>query len=153
VLTVSVPDVRVAPVTDLTPETLYRVLQLRVDVFVVEQACAYRELDGRDLDPQGRLLWIEDETGAVVATLRVVPDPIGARIGRVATAPYVRAQGHAARLVARALELTDAAGQDVALDAQAPLAGWYARFGFHVAGPEFVEDGIPHVPMTRRAGA
>lgn len=146
-------DVSVAGPADVAPDTLYRILQLRVDVFVVEQACAYRELDGRDLDPHARLLWIEDDTGAILATLRLVPDEDGARIGRVATARHARAQGHAARLVTRALELTDAAGQDVALDAQAPLAGWYARFGFRRTGPDFVEDGIPHVPMTRRAVA
>ena len=37
------------------------------------------------------------------------------------------------------------------LDAQAPLAGWYAAFGFVVDGPEFLEDGIPHVPMRRNS--
>jgi ElaA protein len=38
------------------------------------------------------------------------------------------------------------------LDAQSPLAGWYAGFGFEVTGPEFLEDGIPHVPMRRGGG-
>ena len=37
------------------------------------------------------------------------------------------------------------------LDAQAPLAGWYAGFGFEVVGEEFLEDGIPHLPMVLRA--
>ena len=41
--------------------------------------------------------------------------------------------------------------RDVVLDAQSPLARWYAGFGFEVCGPEFVEDGIPHLPMVRRA--
>jgi predicted GNAT family N-acyltransferase len=49
----------------------------------------------------------------------------------------------------RALELADAAGHDVVLDAQSPLRDWYERFGFVVSGDPFVEDGIPHLPMTR----
>jgi ElaA protein len=43
-------------------------------------------------------------------------------------------------------------GRDVVLDAQSPLAGWYATFGFVVTGPEFLDDGVPHVPR-RRPGA
>jgi hypothetical protein len=38
-------------------------------------------------------------------------------------------------------------GRDIVLDAQSPLAGWYAKFGFSVTGPEFLDDGIPHLPM------
>jgi ElaA protein len=48
--------------------------------------------------------------------------------------------------------LAESAGREVVLDAQSPLAGWYAGFGFEVSGPEFLEDGIAHLPM-RRAGA
>jgi len=51
--------------------------------------------------------------------------------------------------MARALELVG--DGPVVLDAQAQLEGWYARFGFAASGPEFLEDGIPHVPMHRAA--
>jgi ElaA protein len=126
---------------------LYRVLALRVDVFVVEQNCAYRELDGRDLEPATRLVWIERD-GQVVATLRVLREPDGtARIGRVATASTARGQGHAATMMARALELTDDA--DVELHAQTYLTSWYERFGFARIGADFLDDGIPHTPMRR----
>jgi ElaA protein len=140
--------VRNAPTSGMAALTLYRVLQLRVDVFVVEQSCPYRELDGRDLEPTAQQLWVE--SGAqVVATLRVLADPDGRRrIGRVATAAGFRGKGLAARLMSAALALTN--GADVVLDAQTPLARWYERFGFVVDGPEFVEDGIPHVPMVLR---
>ncbi len=142
-------DVRDAPLAELDPGTLYRILALRTDVFVVEQNCPYPELDGRDLEPAARQLWIERD-GAVVATLRLLRDPDGsARIGRVATAKQARGDGLAARLMERALEL--AGGGDVVLDAQSYLADWYARFGFEASGPEFVEDGIPHVPMRKAA--
>ena len=144
------PVVRAAPLAEIDPVTLYRILRLRTDVFVVEQACAYPELDGRDAEPGAVQLWVEQD-GAVPATLRLLRDAGGAaRIGRVATAREARGAGLAARLMHEALRL--AGGAEVALDAQSPLTGWYERFGFAADGPEFVEDGIPHVPMRRPAG-
>ena len=44
-------------------------------------------------------------------------------------------------------------GRDVVLDAQSPLAGWYESLGFSVSGPEFLDDGIPHLPMRRAEGS
>jgi ElaA protein len=135
---------------DLDPVTLYRILALRTDVFVVEQNCPYPELDGRDLEPAARQLWAADDDGTVLATLRLLEDADGvSRIGRVATAKNARGGGHAAKLMEHALELAGA--RPVVLDAQTYLEGWYARFGFVRDGDEFVEDGIPHVPMRRDA--
>ena len=130
---------------ELEPETLYGVLRLRSEVFVVEQACAYLDLDGRDLEPATRHVWFEDDTGAVIATARVLDDAVR-RIGRIATRPDHRGEGLAARLVEHFL--ASAAGP-WRLDAQSSLVDWYARFGFVVDGPEYLEDGIPHVPMFR----
>jgi ElaA protein len=140
--------VQVASVADLDPATLYRILALRVDVFVVEQQCVYRELDGRDLEPSTQQLWIADDDHAVRATLRLLTDADGrARIGRVATAVQARGQGLAAQLVNRAVEL--AADREIVLDAQSQLADWYARFGFERTGADFLDDGILHTPMRR----
>jgi ElaA protein len=137
----------IASVREMDPERLYQLLRLRVDVFVVEQDCPYPELDGRDLEPSALQLWAEDGS-EVLATLRLLTDPGDvARIGRVATARSARHAGLAARLMERALDL--AVGRRVVLDAQSYLEGWYARFGFVRSGPEFLEDGIPHVPMER----
>ncbi len=134
---------------ELDAATFYRILALRTDVFVVEQHCPYPELDGRDLEPDARQLWVERD-GRVVATLRLLRDPDGAaRIGRVATRADVRGDGLAGELMRRALELAGAA--PVVLDAQSHLAGWYARFGFVVTGPDYLDDGIAHVPMRRPA--
>ncbi len=165
-------ELHLAAPAELAAGTLYRILQLRVDVFVVEQQCPYRELDGRDLEPDTRWLWATDadtnpgtstgsagsaysEDGPVLATLRILREDRGtARIGRVATAPQARTGGIATALMRRALDVLDAqAGEntpvEIVLDAQTPLAGWYQRFGFEAAGPEFVEDGISHLPMRR----
>lgn len=153
------PTYHRAPVAQLDPRTLYAILRVRVDVFVVEQDAPYADLDGRDLEPGAELLWAADGAGVgsgvgadVVATLRVLRDPDGAlRIGRVATAARARGHGVASELMRRALdrcvELDPRA--PVVLDAQAHLADWYGRFGFVVDGPAFDEDGIPHVPMRR----
>ena len=143
----------VAHTVELPPLVLYQLLKLRVDVFVVEQRCAYPELDGRDVEPGARQLWLS-RGDTVVACLRLLDEPGGgaeatARIGRVAVATAERGQGHAGRLVEAALRL--AAGRPCVLDAQAHLTGLYARYGFVVVGPEYLEDGIWHVPMRRAA--
>ena len=132
----------------LDPETLYRILQLRVTVFVVEQRCPYPELDGRDLEPETEWLWATED-GELLATMRLLREPDGTvRIGRVATEQAARSRGIARRLVEFSLQrLGDSV--EVVLDAQSPLEGWYQRFGFSRCGAEFVEDGIGHVPMRR----
>ncbi len=139
-----------SPVADIAPLTLYRILWMRVAVFVVEQEAAYPEIDGRDIEPGAELFWAADGDD-VLATLRVLREPANTRIGRVATAPEARGRGIAADLMRAAIELLDAEapGIPILLDAQAHLASWYGRFGFVVSGAPFAEDGIPHVPMRR----
>lgn len=143
-------DYVLAPVAEMDPLTLYRVLWLRVGVFVVEQEAAYPEIDGRDIEPGAELMWAQAD-GDVVSTLRVLAEPDAMRIGRVATAASARGRGVAAELMRRAVERCEerAPGLPIVLDAQAQLEGWYARFGFAVAGAPFSEDGIPHLPMRR----
>jgi ElaA protein len=138
-----------AAIDDVPSRVLYELLALRVDVFVVEQACPYRELDGRDLEPGARLVWAtRDET--VVATLRILLEDKGVvRIGRVATAIEARGLGLGALMVRRALEL--ARDRPVVLSAQTRLVEWYRQFGFVRDGDEYLEDGIDHTPM--RLGA
>jgi len=137
------PQVHVAPFRELDNTTLYALLRLRVDVFVVEQECPYPELDGRDTEPETLHLWLE-EGGSMLGYLRLLTDPEGRRIGRVCVALEARGRGVAEALMHAALARCTG---PVVLDAQAHLSGWYERLGFVVAGPRFVEDGIPHVPM------
>jgi ElaA protein len=140
-----VAEIRTAAFVDLDPLTLYRLLRLRVDVFVVEQACAYPELDGRDTEPGTIHLWVERDQRPA-AYLRIVREPDGtARVGRVVTAAEQRNDGLAAELVRHAIALT--APAEVVLDAQSHLTGWYRRLGFVVDGAEFLDDGIAHTPM------
>lgn len=138
---------------DLDAATLYRLLTLRVEVFVVEQSCPYPELDGRDLESQTRHFWLEDAAGQVISTLRLLEDtPDGNllfRIGRVATRAAERGHGHTARLMDAAL--ADVGPHACRISAQTYLVDMYARYGFIDDGAEFVEDGIAHVPMLRAA--
>lgn len=139
---------RSASPEELSTRLAYEILKLRVDVFVVEQNCAYAELDGRDLEPEARWLWAT-EGGLVVATLRLLLDADGRRrIGRVATRAGSRSSGVASALMRAAIEEAGPTAT-VTLDAQSHLAGWYGRFGFAPSGPEFIEDGIAHLPMDR----
>jgi ElaA protein len=143
-------EVRTASFPDLEIGTLYAILKLRSDVFVVEQECFYADLDGRDDEPGTRHLWIarDDE---IRAYLRILDDGVVQRIGRVVTAPEARGAGLAGRLVEAAL--TVIGNRPSVLDAQAHLVGFYAKFGYQQTGPEYLEDGIPHVPMFRAAPA
>ncbi|MCM0677138.1 GNAT family N-acetyltransferase [Micromonospora phytophila] len=141
------PEVRVASFADLDTRTFHDLLRLRIDVFVVEQACPYPELDGRDVEPGTRHLWLAAD-GTPLAYLRILADPGGvARIGRVVVAPRARGGGYAGRLLTAALEVVG--DRPCVLEAQSHLVDLYARHGFTVSGPAYLEDGIPHTPMRR----
>ncbi len=138
-----------ASFTELNAATLYALLKLRVDVFVVEQRAAYPDLDGRDLEPATRHLWLAED-GVPVGYLRVLAEPDGsARVGRVVVAATHRRRGLGGRLMAAAV--AEVGDRPSVLAAQAHLAGFYQRYGYQVVGPEYLDDGIPHVPMYRPA--
>jgi ElaA protein len=144
-------ELRVASFADLNARTLHDLVRLRVDVFVVEQECAYPELDGRDIEPGTRHLWLARDAEPV-AYLRILADPAGVeRIGRVLVAKHARGDGLAGRLMTEALAVVG--NRPCVLDAQAHLVDFYGRHGFAVTGPEYLDDGIPHRPMRRESPA
>lgn len=134
--------------TDLDAATLYDILRLRAEVFVVEQDCTYQDLDGRDLEPGTRHFWVADDAGSVIATLRVLSDGDGGFwIGRVCTAGAYRGSGLSRLIMEAAL---DAVGEHrCRLNAQSYLTGMYGKLGFVVTGDEYLDHGIPHRPMER----
>ena len=142
------PAIHHAPLSDVSPATLYAILKLRVDVFVVEQNCPYPDLDGADTAPSTLLVWVAVDAGRVLATSRILDAADGARrIGRVCAATQARRGGTAAAMRAAAVELCGPV--DIVLDAQSHLEGWYERFGFVREGADFLEDNILHLPMRR----
>jgi len=131
---------------ELDAATFHDLVRLRVDVFVAEQECPYPELDGRDIEASTRHVWIDGGTGPI-SYLRVVAEPGGnCRIGRVVTQADARGNGLAGVLLDHVHTTTPGL---LALDAQTYLVSWYATLGYVPTGPEFVEDGISHVPMAR----
>jgi ElaA protein len=133
--------------TEITAADLHDLLRLRVDVFVVEQECPYHEIDGRDLESTTEHLWYRDDH-LVLACLRILDDSKGRRIGRVATRADQRGRRLASMLIGEAIARCGSVV--TVLDAQSHLRHFYESFGYTVTGTEFVEDGIPHLPMSRQ---
>jgi len=139
--------------TDLGKDQLYAILQLRTEVFVVEQRCAYQEVDGQDLsgDTVHLMAWQDDK---LVAYLRLLdPQSQGGDvvIGRVVTAPEARGLKLVDTLLLKGLEAAEHCwpGVPVYLSAQTHLQGFYAGHGFEVVGEEYLEDDIPHIGMRK----
>ena len=159
------------PFERLNVHSLYAILQLRAEVFVVEQACVFQDMDGADAACFHLL--VTDATalpglaGCVESADPVPPPPLlayarlvpaglkyaEASIGRVVTSPATRgrALGHA--LMAQACQqLVSLWGaQPIRIGAQAHLQAFYGQHGFVTDGPPYLEDGIPHVEMLRPA--
>ena len=139
---------------DLTPALLYEVLRFRQAIFVVEQHCAYPDLDG--LDQRARHLLLRAD-GELAGCLRLIPFPDEARvkIGRVAVGLSLRRQGLARLLMIEALtrcrrDYPDCA---VALTGQTYLAPFYERLGFAVTSEPYDDYGLSHVDMKLRANS
>lgn len=144
-------NVEAVPFAALDAPTAYELWRLRQQVFVVEQECPYPDLDGRDTEPGTRHVLLREER-RIIGYARVLDDadesgPVW-RIGRVLLVAESRGRGLADPLVRTAIDVCP--DRDILLDAQSPLAGWYGGFGFEVTGPEFLEDGIAHLPMRLR---
>jgi ElaA protein len=143
----------VLPFDALNARAIHDLFQLRVDVFVVEQSCIYREVDGLDLGSEHILGY--NESGELVAYARLIPacmtEP--AHIGRVIVRRQERGQGMAHQLLEQVLEhLSRTTGtKRSVLEAQTHLESFYARHGFERIGPDHDLDGIPHVTMERKA--
>ena len=128
---------------ELSLDRLYEILQLRVEVFVVEQQCAYSEIDA--LDSEAQHLWIDDQAG-LASYVRVITEPDQLRIGRVVTRRDARSQGLSQRLIEHVLSSTD--GPWV-LSAQSYLSKWYSQLGFARSGPEFEDCLLYTYPSPR----
>ena len=143
-----------APFSDIPAGKLYRILALRSDVFVVEQNCAYQDLDGKD--EQSYWIWAEDENGDVHATARLLPAGISYKevsIGRVCTSMHSRGTGLGKLLMKECLVQCDNiwGSQNITISAQQYLLKFYNELGFVEEGEMYLEDEIPHLKMKRKA--
>ncbi len=139
----------------LTTAELYAILQLRSEVFIVEQNCVYLDPDGKD--PEAWHL-IGMEEGKPIAYTRILapgivyPDPA---IGRVVTSTSKRGSGLGRELMQRSIEHCEKlfGKKSITLGAQVYLKKFYESLGFTVIGDEYLDDGIPHIKMTRKSSA
>ncbi|MEY3053167.1 MAG: hypothetical protein RLY31_2952 [Bacteroidota bacterium] len=139
------------PFANLSAGQLYDIMALRQTVFVVEQQCAYLDADGKD-QPAWHLIG-SNQSRQTVSYARLLPVGVSydehASIGRVVVDPAYRNQGIGMDLMNQALRWTRHLfpGAPVKISAQSHLKDFYERFGFSVCGAEYLEDGIPHLPM------
>jgi ElaA protein len=137
---------------ELTPTALYELLQLRSEVFVVEQNCVFLDLDGSDAVALHLLGREEGGDGTLLAYARFFQPGVKfpeASIGRVTTRPSARGNGLGHELITEAVAaLCKHWGpQPIRIGAQARLEKYYTRHGFVDVGKPYMEDGIEHIEM------
>lgn len=134
----------------LTVQELYAILHLRSKVFVLEQNCVYLDTDGKDEGSFHLCGWMNDK---LIAYARILPPGLAfeeASIGRVVTDPSYRGNGAGKILMQHAIKITfsEYHVSKIKLGAQRYLLAFYTSLGFIQSGPEYLEDGIPHIEMS-----
>jgi ElaA protein len=135
---------------ELTVYELYAILQLRNEVFAIEQNCVYPDLDNKDQSSWHLMGWEDDK---LVAYTRLVPPGVAypeASIGRVVTAKSIRRNGAGKELMKRSIEETYRlfGKKPVKIGAQVYLKDFYTSFGFLQTSDIYDEDGIDHIEMV-----
>ena len=134
----------------LTPLELYTLLKLRQEIFILEQACLYPDIDGKD---EGAYHLMAFEGDRLLGCLRILEKGVSfedASIGRVAVAFAHRGRGIAKAIMLEALAFIERERKEtrVRISAQSYTIPFYAGVGFRVVGEEYLEDGIWHVEMV-----
>ena len=144
-----------SPFTELAPGRLYALLRLRAAVFVVEQDCAYQDLDSLD---QQSLHLCGMDAGKLACYARISPPGVKLRcvgISRVLVRRDCRGAGLGRLLMREALRHCEEhwPKREIALAAQQHLVDFYTSLGFQGVSAPYDEAGIPHVDMVRRVQA
>lgn len=138
---------------DLTVHELYSILQLRNEVFAVEQNCVYPDMDNRDQLSYHLNGWLDNK---LIAYARLLPKGIvyddHVSIGRVVTSSSVRRSGIGKELMINAIEqIKNLFGAvPIKIGAQLYLKKFYSAFGFHQTSDIYLEDGIEHIEMIKQ---
>ncbi len=135
--------------TELTTLELYQLLQLRNDVFIMEQNCFYRDVDDKDLTAYHLLQWEGEE---MIGYARLLPTGVSyeqyCSIGRVLVKQNLRLHKHGIVLMQEAINFCKSKWQTpIKISAQQYLEKFYTNLGFAVYGDMYLEDDIPHLPM------
>lgn len=145
-------EVFVKTFDQLSNRELYQIMQLRSEVFVVEQDCAYQDLDGRD---EKALHIFGVKEGNIVAYTRVFgPGDYfeNVSIGRVVVNKKQRKFGFGKVIMEASLKEVQKKFPEatIELSAQTYLIKFYEDLGFKTQGEGYLEDGIPHIRMTKQ---
>lgn len=138
---------------ELSAKELYQIIQLRNEVFVIEQDCIYQDADGKDLKCGHLWATINDE---VVAYSRIVPKGVSYEnepsIGRVVSRGKHRGLGLGKQLIANSIQVIENRffTSSIRISAQLYLKAFYESFGFEQVSEEYLEDDIPHIEMLRK---
>ena len=137
-------------------DQLFEILQFRIDVFVVEQHCAYRELDEYDRHPETKHLSGRNEAGQLITYARLLPPGLRypeVNLGRFVVRTDSRKQGIGHQLLQTALlEISGCWPKaPIRISAQTYLQTFYEQYGFVRVTDDYLEDGIPHVEMMKKA--
>ncbi|RYG50597.1 MAG: GNAT family N-acetyltransferase [Chitinophagaceae bacterium] len=139
---------KLARFDELDTATLYKILQARAEVFVVEQQCNYLDPDGVDVQSMHLCGWINDDLAAYA---RVIPPGIvyeEGSIGRVLVRKDYRGQETGKLLMRKAIEACNHFGNSpIHISAQYYLLDFYTKLGFSAIGEQYLEDNIPHIGM------
>ena len=137
------------PFNDLSPTELYKIMQLRIEVFIVEQNCIFQDADNKDKGCLHFMGFVNDELAAY--TRLSAPGYIynEMSIGRVITSPKHRSKGLGKELMQRSINLCREYFGDgsIKIGAQCYLLKFYELLGFKIIGDRYDEDGIEHVHM------
>lgn len=138
---------------ELSTKELYELLRLRTDIFVVEQACPYPELDGKDTDESTIHLWQYVPDRVMAACMRILGPGVsypGVSFGRVAVHKAFRGDGLGHDLVDKAIEIAGRTwpGVKIEIGAQEYLTAFYRSHGFRAISAPYIEDNIPHIDMV-----
>lgn len=137
------------PFDELSPTQLYAILQLRNEVFVVEQNCVFQDADDKD-QPSWHLMGWKDSK--LVAYTRLVPAGIcyeQPSIGRVVICPKMRKSGLGKELMEKSISMIYKLWQvqPIRISAQLYLKSFYESFGFQQCSEVYLEDNIEHIAM------
>jgi ElaA protein len=134
---------------ELTPHELYAIMQLRSEVFVVEQNCPYQDADNKDPDSHHLMCW--KDHGLIAYTRIVAPgiSYVESSIGRVVTSPSVRKTGIGKILMRKSIEAARNLypQHSIKIGAQLYLKRFYESFSFVQTSETYLEDNIPHIEM------
>jgi len=136
---------------ELTKESLYQIMVLRQEVFIVEQDCPYLDADSKDLNAHHLLGYLDQE---LVCYTRLLDKGISyadyCSIGRVVNATSIRGQGKGKELMQKSIDACKLLypNTPIKISAQSYLQKFYESLGFIATGEMYLEDNIPHMGMV-----